>query len=83
MGPEVALVSSAEETAVDVYRALKQHDLFRTATHPPHHRFEATGSSEQSFLRLARRFLGPEVAAVDLVRTGSITLPAPPREETS
>ena len=82
MGPDVALVSSAEETAVDVYRALAEQDLFRTAARPPQHRFEATGTSEQSFLRLARRFLGPEVGAVDLVRTGSITLPIPVREET-
>lgn len=75
MGPEVALVSSAEETAADVYRQLTEHDLLRTAPHPPHHRFEATGASEGDFLRLARRFLGPEVASVDLVRTGAITLP--------
>ncbi|MGN6445497.1 glutamate racemase [Amnibacterium sp.] len=75
MGPDVALVSSAEETAADVYRNLVEHDLLRTAPTPPTHRFEATGSSEGSFLRLARRFLGPEVATVDLVRTGAITLP--------
>ena len=77
MGPEVAIVSSAEETAVNVYRALVEHDLLRTAAAPPRHRFEATGTSEEAFLRLARRFLGPEVAAVDLVRTGAITLPTP------
>ncbi|GAA2748808.1 glutamate racemase [Amnibacterium kyonggiense] len=75
MGPEVALVSSAEETAADVYRELVQHDLLRTASAPPVHRFEATGGSEGAFLRLARRFLGPEVASVDLVQTGAITLP--------
>jgi glutamate racemase len=75
MGPDVALVSSAEETANDVYRQLVQHDLLRAAGAPPAHRFEATGTSEGAFLRLARRFLGPEVASVDLVRTGAITLP--------
>ena len=77
MGPDVAIVSSAEETAADVYRALVQHDLLRTAPEPPQHRFEATGGSERAFLRLARRFLGPEVASVDLVQTGAIPLPAP------
>lgn len=75
MGPDVALVSSAEETALDVFRALVEHDLLRTAPDPPRHRFEATGDSDREFLRLARRFLGPEVAAVDLVQTGAIPLP--------
>lgn len=75
MGPDVSLVSSAEETALDVYRALVDHDLLRTAAEPPQHRFEATGTSEVAFLRLARRFLGPEVGSVDLVQTGAITLP--------
>lgn len=75
MGPDVALVSSAEETALDVYRALVEHGLLRTAAEPPRHRFEATGDSEREFVRLARRFLGPEVAAVDLVQTGAIPLP--------
>ena len=75
MGSDVALVSSAEETALDVYRALVEHGLLRTAPEPPRHRFEATGDSEREFLRLARRFLGPEVAAVDLVQTGAIPLP--------
>jgi glutamate racemase len=75
MGPEVALVSSAEETAADVYRQLVEHDLLRTAAAPPTYRFEATGESERAFLRLARRFLGPEVATVDLVQTGAIPIP--------
>lgn len=72
MGPDVALVSSAEETANDVYRQLVEHGLLRTGEAPPRHVFEATGDSEVAFLRLARRFLGPEVGGVDLVRTGTI-----------
>jgi glutamate racemase len=75
MGPEVTLVSSAEETANDVYRQLVAHGLQRTTATPPRHVFEATGDSEQEFLHLARRFLGPEVPTVDLVRTGAISLP--------
>jgi glutamate racemase len=75
MGPDVALVSSAEETAADVYGQLVEHGLLRTAPAPPTYRFEATGTSEDAFLRLARRFLGPEVATVDLVQTGAIPLP--------
>ncbi|NMR21083.1 glutamate racemase [Cellulomonas fimi] len=68
MGDEVTLVSSAEETAKDVYRTLVAHDLERSAAvGEPVHRFLATGDAE-SFHRLARRFLGPEVATVEAAR---------------
>lgn len=65
MGDEVTLVSSAEETAKDVYRTLVAHGLERTADEgPPQHRFLATGDPD-SFRTLARRFLGPEVDSVE------------------
>jgi glutamate racemase len=67
MGDGVTLVSSAEETAKDVYRVLTAADLLRDEDDdapPPRHRFVATGDPEP-FHRLARRFLGPEVTAVD------------------
>ncbi|MDH2445292.1 glutamate racemase [Amnibacterium sp. CER49] len=76
MGPGVRLVSSAEETANDVYQELVEHDLLRTATTRPRHVFEATGESATPFLALARRFLGPEVPDVDLVQTGAIPIQA-------
>lgn len=75
MGEDVTLVSSAEETAYDVYRQLVRHELERTSTAPPTYTFEATGDSQQEFLTLASRFLGPEVTRVDLVETGTIHLP--------
>jgi glutamate racemase len=63
MGEDVTLVSSAEETAKDVYRVLRAHDLFRADIDAePQHRFEVTGDPEV-FARLGRRFLGPEVVA--------------------
>jgi glutamate racemase len=74
MGEEVTLVSSAEETAYDVYRTLVKHGLERTDAAAPTYRFEATGDSQSDFLRLASRFLGPEVNTVDLVQTGTIPL---------
>jgi glutamate racemase len=74
MGENVTLVSSAEETAYDVYRMLVKHGLERTSTTPPSYRFEATGDSQAEFLRLASRFLGPEVTRVELVETGTIPL---------
>ena len=57
LGEQVTLVSSAEETAQDVYRVLLANDLLAPETAEPVHRYEATGSAEP-FERLARRFLG-------------------------
>ena len=73
MGDGVTLVSSADETAKDVYRVLTQRDLFRPDTAgPPRHRFLATGDAEP-FARLGRRFLGPEVSAVHTGAFASVT----------
>lgn len=74
MGDGVTLVSSADETASDVYAALVKHGLQRAETSKPEHEFEATGDSEADFLRLAGRFL-PEVGSVELIETGTISLP--------
>jgi glutamate racemase len=61
MGDAVTLVSSAEETAKDVYRVLTAADLLRDEqAPPPRHVFRATGPSDP-FARLSRRFLGPDV----------------------
>jgi glutamate racemase len=72
LGDGVTLVSSAEETAKDVYRTLAGADLL--ATEEPEsaggpetpdgiHEFASTGDPE-SFAHLAGRFLGPEVGIV-------------------
>lgn len=64
MGEGVTLVSSAEETAQDVYRVLATEGLMRADTlPPPSHRFLATGDA-RPFVELGRRFLGPEVAEI-------------------
>ena len=67
MGENVTLVSSAEETAKDVYRTLVAHNLLRSDTSKPTLRFQATGDA-QSFAKLARRFLGPEVQSVEQIQ---------------
>jgi glutamate racemase len=65
MGNEVSLVSSAEETAKDLYRILVENSLLRTNPQsPPTFRFLATGDAPE-FESLARRFLGPEVDHVE------------------
>ena len=68
MGENVTLVSSAEETAKDLYRTLVETDQLRSATAgPAEHRFLATGDAK-SFAVLARRFLGPEVQNVEQIQ---------------
>ena len=64
MGEDVTLVSSADETAKDVYRELLNHAIESPVPEEnPRHEFLATGESE-TFSQLARRFLGPEVTNV-------------------
>jgi len=67
LGPEVVLVSSAEETAKDTYATLVDEGLLRTETSPPAHRFLCTGDPD-AFGPVADVFLGPELEAVDVVR---------------
>jgi glutamate racemase len=64
MGDGVSLVSSAEETAKDLYKVLVDNDLLRTDASPPTLSFRATGDAA-SFEKLAKRFLGPEVSKVE------------------
>jgi glutamate racemase len=65
MGEGVTLVSSAEETAKDLYRTLVENNLLRDARGgSPTHKFLATGDAK-AFESLARRFLGPEVTRVE------------------
>ncbi len=66
MGDDVTLVSSAEETAKDVYRTISEHGLFRGDLDAPTLRFQATGDAT-SFAKLAKRFLGPEVQTVEQI----------------
>lgn len=67
LGPDVVLVSSAEETAKDTYAALVEEDLLRTQTTPPAHRFLCTGDPA-AFGPVADVFLGPELEGVGVVR---------------
>ncbi|MFJ9388278.1 glutamate racemase [Nocardioides sp. NPDC101246] len=61
MGDNVTLVSSAEESAKDVYRVLAEHDLMREGGEPTY-TFLTTGNPAE-FKAIGARFLGPELAA--------------------
>jgi glutamate racemase len=72
MGDSVTLVSSAEETAKDVYRMLTAADLLRPDDAPaPQHVFRGTGDPD-AFARASRRFLGPQLATVAPSLGGSL-----------
>jgi glutamate racemase len=63
MGNDVTLVSSAEETAKDLYRTLVENNLLNSGAAKVSHRFVATADTDR-FTALAKRFLGPEVVSV-------------------
>ncbi|GGQ46471.1 glutamate racemase [Actinomadura coerulea] len=73
VGDGVTLVSSADETAKDVYRVLHDRGLARAeATPRPRHRFRATGDPAV-FAELGRRFLGPEIGSVESTLRKALT----------
>ena len=64
MGRDVVLVSSADETAFEVSRALQSSGQARAEGLGGSHRFISTGDIE-TFARLGRQLLGPELDAVE------------------
>ena len=83
VGEGVTLVSSAEETAKDVYRVLVREGLERDPEAPaPQHRFVATGDPEP-FARIGRRFLGPEMGNVSSMASSAVASREAPGVEAS
>lgn len=66
MGPDVVLVSSADETAFALRQLLVESALARTVEAPGEHRFVSSGDVAL-FTELGRRLLGPELASADAV----------------
>ncbi|MEO8293536.1 MAG: glutamate racemase [Actinomycetota bacterium] len=71
LGPDVVLVSSAEETATDVYATLVGSRLQREEASAPSHTFLATGDAAE-FQSVARIFLGPELSEVAAMHAESL-----------
>jgi glutamate racemase len=67
LGPHVVLVSSADETAKDVYATLLREGGLRDHPTAPEHSFLTTGDAGD-FRRLAERFLGHELDHVETMR---------------
>lgn len=73
VGDGVTLVSSADETAKDVFRVLRDAHLARAEDSPePGHRFLSTGDPAP-FGVLGHRFLGPEIGLVESAFAGHPT----------
>jgi glutamate racemase len=70
MGDNVTLVSSAEESAKDLYRMLVATDLVRPGGDPTYS-FLTTGAPAD-FETIGRRFLGPEMAAASQFAGGLV-----------
>lgn len=70
MGPEVALISSAEMTARSVFSYLVDHDLLAPEHTPVTRSYYTTGEAT-SFVDLAQRFLGPRVRGHDVHHLGT------------
>jgi glutamate racemase len=75
MGDEVVLVSSAEETAKDVYATLLSSSLLREPGDDPDHRFLTTGDPA-AFHRIAHHFLGPALGGVGAVAVQPVEVTA-------
>jgi glutamate racemase len=69
MGRDVVLISSADETAKDVYATLVDGDLAVEGGTPAVHEFVCTGDPAQ-FRRVAERFLGPSIPEVRMAVPG-------------
>jgi glutamate racemase len=63
LGPNVALIDSAAETAAEIGRVLCDNGLEAPAGATPEHRFVAS-DDPQKFLRLGQRFLGDAIERV-------------------
>lgn len=66
LGPSVALVDSAHETAAEVKQVLSDRSLLRTAESTPTHAFYAS-DSPMRFKEVGRQFLGEKVVGVERV----------------
>lgn len=64
LGPDVALIDSAEQTAAEARRVLGARHLLAAPTAAPERRYVASDAPDQ-FLRMAERFLGEPIKGVE------------------
>jgi glutamate racemase len=79
VGPQVRLISSAEETAREVADTLAARDQLASGGPAPSHRFDTTGDAEE-FTTLGSRILGSEIPVAEHVEVSALEaldLPVP------
>ncbi|MGB7212445.1 MAG: glutamate racemase [Gemmatimonadales bacterium] len=69
MGPSVALIDSADETALETRRVLEEAGLAAPEGHVARHRF-AVSDDEARFRQVGARFIGERLGAAEVVRLG-------------
>lgn len=69
LGPDVALIDSAEETALETAGVLREHGLSANTHDSPQHRFIAS-DDPLMFLQLGQRFLGGAIESVEIKSLG-------------
>lgn len=69
LGPSVALIDSAEETALETATMLREHGLLTQRDGAPRHRFIAS-DDPLMFLQLGQRFLGSAIEGVEIRTLG-------------
>jgi glutamate racemase len=69
LGPEVALIDSAEETAIETASVLRRRRLAAPEEAKPQHRFVAS-DDPLMFLQLGQRFLGGAIETVEIKTLG-------------
>ena len=66
MGDEVTLVDSAEETALEIERIIKENNISNESSASPQNEFYLTDVSE-TFISVAGRFLGEKIEQIEQV----------------
>jgi glutamate racemase len=69
VGRDVRLIDSAEETAAETAKTLREAGLEREETESARYRFIASDAPEQ-FLRVGQRFLGSSIDRVETITFG-------------
>jgi glutamate racemase len=69
LGPRVALIDSAEETALETASVLRQRGICAPQSFTPRHRFVAS-DDPLMFLQLGQRFLGGAIESVEIKTLG-------------
>ena len=69
LGPSVALIDSAEETALETATVLRERGILASGGHAPRYRFVAS-DDPLMFLQLGQRFLGSAIDGVEIRTLG-------------